>query len=77
MTPEDRQRRASEAQRLLDEPLLKEALDAIEKEAIEAVLNGKPEDREASVTRANIVRDLRRRLELTIAMGKAASPSVA
>lgn len=67
--------RASEAKRLLDEPLLKEALDGIEWTCIDEMLAlpTTPDanaQRLALVDRVNTIRELRSRLRSIIAAGQ-------
>lgn len=70
--------RAAEARRLLDEPLLNEAFDAIERAAIEDMLAVKgywraDRRRRMLADRVNAVRELRARLKSVIAMGDQAA----
>jgi antitoxin component HigA of HigAB toxin-antitoxin module len=68
-------RRVSEARRLLDEPLLNEALDRIEKQAIEDMISeapGPPEEYRMAADRVRVIRGFRKQLELTIVNGEQA-----
>lgn len=77
MTPkEQRIYRAAEADRLLHEPLLVEALDAIEKQAIDEILTApfwQDRKRRHATERARVIRDIRRRLRAAITDGMQAS----
>lgn len=79
MTDAEKRYRASEADRLLKEPLLVEALDEIEKAAVELLLKtdgAEPEDdrlRRMLIDRVNVIRDLRTKLDSMISQGKAAA----
>lgn len=78
MTPDQHRFRAAEARRLLDEPLLNEALDALERAAIEELLAVKgywraDKRRRMLADRVNVVRELRARLKSVIAMGDQAA----
>lgn len=76
MTPEEAKHRAGEARRLLDEPLLNEALDAIERAAIEEMLAVKgflwsaERRRRGLADRVNTIREFRARLRTMIAVGE-------
>jgi len=68
-------RRTSEARRLLDEPLLKEALDKIEKQAIEDMIeqaSGPPEEYRMAAGQVRVIRGFRKHLELVIVGGELA-----
>lgn len=71
MTPEFR---ASEAKRLLDEPLLKEALEDIEQRCMDELLRLPTwrghRQRVALIDRINTIRELRSRLHTTIMIGR-------
>jgi hypothetical protein len=76
--------RAGEANRLLNEPLLTEALDAVEAEAVEKMVEAPrtPEgdiERRMMADRVQAIRDLRAHLNAAITLGRQASrsPSVA
>ena len=71
--PREIARRTSEARRLLDEPLLQEALDRIEKQAIEEMIAGAagpPEDYRMAADRVRVIRGFRKHLELVIVNGE-------
>lgn len=79
MRSDDAQFRASEARRLLDEPLLVEALTTLESDAFETALRcpswhiwGRRK-RDAQLLRVDVIRDLRSRLETLIAVGEQAA----
>lgn len=71
----DAEYRASEARRLLEEPLLKQGLAYLENGAIEEMLSindAEPEDdrrRRMLADRVRVIRDLRSQLEMAIAEG--------
>jgi hypothetical protein len=78
MTADEKKRRANEARRLLDEPLLKEAFDTIERDTIEAMLRvpGLPvwadRKRRRLADQVNTIRVIRSYLEHVITAGKQA-----
>jgi hypothetical protein len=70
-------RRTSEARRLLDEPLLNEAIDKMEHHAVEELLRTCTPDNDvtammAAASHVRTIRGLRNHLELTIVSGEAA-----
>ena len=75
MTDAERQFRAAEARRLLNEPLLKEAFEDLANSAIEellAIRGAEPEDdrkRRALCDRINVIRDFQGTLARIIAEG--------
>ena len=74
----DKERRSSEAARLLDEPLLKEALAQLEHTAYRALLAAKatPEGddaRRVAALRINLVHELRAQLHSVIVAGQQAA----
>jgi hypothetical protein len=72
MTDEEHARRGEEARRILNEPLLVEAFDNIERAAIDALVLAPPENdtlRRCLADRIRVVRALRSDLETTIALG--------
>jgi hypothetical protein len=78
MTMTDKERRAAEAARLLDEPLLKEAFAHIEQAAYRGLLAAKatPEgddERRAAAMRINIIHELRAQLHSVIVTGQQAA----
>lgn len=65
----DKQRRSAEAQRLLDEPLLNEAIDKIEQKAVNEILKchfWQDRKRRMLVDRVNVVRDIKQHLKAAI-----------
>jgi hypothetical protein len=82
MTDEERAQRGEEARRILNEPLLVEAFEAIERSAVDELVSVPPENdalRRCLVERIRVVRALRTDLETTIALGdqvKKAPPSI-
>ena len=73
----DKERRAAEARRLLDEPLLKEALAQIEQAAYRGLLAAKPtpegdDERRVAALRINIIHELRAELHAVIVAGQQA-----
>lgn len=77
MTHDDKAWRAGEANRLLNEPLLTEALDKIEADAVEAMVNAArtPEgdiERRMMADRVQAIRDFKEHLKLTISLGQQA-----
>jgi hypothetical protein len=74
----DAERRASEARRLLDEPLLNEALDKIERDAIEDMLRLpwwiRPRKRRMACDRVRAIRGIRSQLRSVILTGREAAP---
>lgn len=76
MTDEERARRGEEARRLLNEPLLIEAFDNIERTALDRLLDCPPENdalRRCLADYIRIIRTLRSNLETTIALGDQAT----
>lgn len=77
MDDAEKRRRAAEADRLLNEPLLKEAFDILEREAIEDMLKlgtlaiGPDDDRRRreAADRVNTIRIIRNRLHAIITDG--------
>lgn len=75
ITEPELRRRASDAKRLLDEPVLREALAELENAAIEEMLSIKAawpwadRKRRMLADRANAIRDLRNRLEIMVQAG--------
>lgn len=74
MTPDDRIWRGNEAKRLLDEPLLKEAFDAVERDTVNE-LKRMPiweadRKRRDLVHRLQLLEDVRQHLQAVIAAGK-------
>jgi hypothetical protein len=82
MTDEERMRRGEEARRILNEPLLIEAFDAIERSAVNELVSVPLENdalRRCLTERIRVIRDLKSNLETTIALGdqvKKAPPSI-
>ena len=71
MDDREKARRVSEARRLLDEPLLNEALDTIEKKAIEEMLAiSDAEAMRRAADRVRTIRDIRHQLKLVIIAGE-------
>lgn len=64
----DVQHRAAEARRLLGEPLLNEALDKMERDAFEEMLDGKP-----GAERVRVIRGIREHLKSIILTGESAA----
>lgn len=79
MNEAEKRRRASEADRLMSEPLLMEAFDTIEDMAIEEMLSdlsGEPDpdkERRILAERVNVIRSVRKYLASIIAEGKHAA----
>jgi hypothetical protein len=78
LTMTEKERRASEAARLLDEPLLNEAFAQIEQAAYRALLAAKaaPEgddERRVAALRINIIHELRAQLQSVIIAGQQAA----
>ena len=79
MTRDELRHRASEARRLLDEPLLIEAFDNLEEAVLAELLSvrgAEPEDdrkRRMLLDRLHVLQDVRSHLQLTIAEGKSAA----
>jgi len=75
MTEAELRRHASDAQRILSEPVFRDALKALENEALEELLAIKTTwrwgDRKRRILadRVNAIRDLRHRLEIAVQMG--------
>jgi hypothetical protein len=81
MTPREKEIRAAEAGQLLDNSLLREAFDKIERDAIEAALRAENFDSDPRIAdaqrirvleRASVIRDVRRTLETILMDGTAA-----
>lgn len=78
MEDHERRHREREAQRLLDEPLLKEAFDILEKNAFEEILQTRgwwrfgQAKRAELIERVRVIRDVQSRLRRIIESGKAA-----
>ena len=76
MTEAELRRHASDAHRLLNEPVLRDALKALEDDALEELLATKTmwrwgdRKRRILADRVNAIRDLRHRLEITVEMGR-------
>ena len=79
MTPEERIQRGEHARILMQDPLLQEALDRIEKRAVEELLKVPTfarwgdRKRRALTDRVNAIRDLRSALETELALGRQAA----
>lgn len=77
-TDDEKRYRASEAERLLNEPLLKEAFDELERSNIEqmlavgsvAISEDDDRKRRALAERVNAIRDVRTKLHAMISEGK-------
>jgi hypothetical protein len=74
----DKERRASEAARLLDEPLLKEAFAQLEQGAYRALLAARAtaegdDDRRVAALRINLIHELRAQLQSVIVTGRQAA----
>ena len=86
MTPDEKIRRASEAQQLMQNPFLREAFDKIERDAMEEMLSAHPwarlgdRKRRLAAERVRTIRDVRAALVSVIAEGQHAArsrPSIA
>lgn len=75
MTEAELRRRASDAQRILDEPVLRDTFAAMERDALEELLAIKAawpwadRKRRMLADRINVIRDLKHRLAMSIQMG--------
>ena len=66
-----KQHRASEAKRLLEEPLLLEAFENIEKKALEDAINADDDNkRREMIDKISTIRNLREELRTHISVGK-------
>ena len=73
MTPEEKISRANRAAQLLDDPLLKEAFDAIQRDHFEEILSAKTdEDRARLAAEVRALRNVQSWLKTVITTGKAA-----
>ncbi len=79
MTPDEKIRRANEAQQLMNNPFLKEALERIERQGIEDMLSAHPwarfgdRKRRLAAERVRVIRDVRASLASVIAEGQHAA----
>lgn len=76
----DAERKAAEAKAVLDDGVLKEAFEAVEKAAYEELLSCAAEHRAALIDRINAIRDLRAHLQSVVTTGTQAArkaPAVA
>ena len=70
---QDKERRKSEAERLMGEPLLMEAFQVLENETVEELVNAKlleDAQRRALADRIRTIRDVKQRLKSVIQTGK-------
>lgn len=82
MDSREKTRRAVEARRLMDEPLLVEALSALEKDAVERIVEARgwrfgDRQRRVAAEQIRIIRGIRNHLELVIIQGRERPKSVA
>ena len=74
MTPEDRIRRANEAQALLNNEYLVEAFEKVEKSAIEAMISARTDgERRICADTVRVVRDVRAALQSVVTTGQYAA----
>lgn len=75
MTEAELRRHASDAHRLLNDPVFCAALVTLEQEALEELLNTRTiwrwgdRKRRILIDRVNVIRDLKQRLEMAVQMG--------
>lgn len=74
MDARDKTRRAAEARRLMDEPLLMEALASLEKDAVERIVEARgwrlgDKQRRIAAEQIRVIRGIRNHLELVIIQG--------